>query len=153
MGTNANPSPKPPLPPALLQYARQMRHEGTDAEAKLWWLLRDRHLAGFKFRRQTPIGGYILDFYCHEAKLGIELDGGQHSEAERAQYDEGRTEALGKLGIRILRFWDNDMLECPDVLLEHIYDVLMQLDAGRPHPDPLPKGEGEDRTALGPGSG
>jgi very-short-patch-repair endonuclease len=98
--------------------------------------LRDRRLAGFKFRRQAPIGGYILDFYCHDAKLGIELDGGQHSEAERAQYDEGRTEALGKLGIRILRFWDNDMLKYPDVVLEHIYDVLMQLHAGRPHPDP-----------------
>ena len=75
---------KPPLPPALLARARELRQSGTDAERLVWQLVRNRQLDGWKFRRQHPIGRYILDFYCYEARLGIELDGGQHAEPDQA---------------------------------------------------------------------
>src|SRR5688572_29333712 len=63
-------------------------------------------LQGFKFRRQVPIAGYIIDFYCHDAHLGVELDGGQHNDEEGKRYDDGRTAALGKIGVRVIRFWN-----------------------------------------------
>ena len=117
---------KPPIPAHLLEFARRMRAEPTDTETKLWWLLRNRRLAGFKFRRQVPVGSYILDFYCHEARLAVEADGGQHSEPGQAAYDARRTEYLKKLGIRVLRFWDNDVLKHTDSVLEAIYRELTE---------------------------
>jgi very-short-patch-repair endonuclease len=83
---------KPPTPERQLEHARKMRHEQTDAEKRLWWILRDRRLGEFKFRRQVPVGPYILDFYCHEGKLAVEADGGQHSEPQTASYDARRTD-------------------------------------------------------------
>jgi very-short-patch-repair endonuclease len=116
--------PKPPLDPRLLSHARAMRSDPTDAEAKLWQLLRNRRLAGFKFRRQVPVAGYVVDFYCHEAKLGVELDGGQHNDDEGAEYDRGRTKALERSGVRVLRFWNPDVFRYTDAVLEHIYEML-----------------------------
>jgi very-short-patch-repair endonuclease len=96
----------------------------TDAEAKLWHLLRDRRMAGFKFRRQHPLGRYILDFYCHEALLVVELDGGQHTEAKQMAYDERRTGFLASQGVRVLRFGDHDMLKWPEAVAEQVYRAL-----------------------------
>jgi very-short-patch-repair endonuclease len=115
---------KPPADARLLTFARDMRREPTDAERKLWQRLRNRQLAGFKFRRQVPFAGYVLDFYCDDAKLSIELDGGQHNDPKGLEYDEGRTKALDKLGIRVLRFWDPDVLKDIDAVLERVLEYL-----------------------------
>lgn len=126
---------KPPLDPLLLAYAREMRHEGSDAERKLWHLLRDRRLMGFKFRRQVPIGGYVVDFYCHEAQLGVELDGGQHNDDEGIAYDDGRSKSLARSnGVRIIRYWNPDVLTNTDVVLEDIYRFLTDLTLQPPSP-------------------
>ena len=140
--SDSSPQPKPPLDPRLLAFARSMRHDQTNAEARLWQLLRNRRLAGFKFRRQVPIGGYIVDFYCHEARLGVELDGGQHNDDAGRRYDEGRDAALAKSGIRIVRFWDPDVLKHADVVLGHIYGLLTDLSLRPPSPQPSPGGRG-----------
>jgi very-short-patch-repair endonuclease len=92
-----------------LDRRRDLRRHATDAEAALWSELRDRRLAGFKFRRQHPCGPYILDFYCAEAALAIELDGGQHYEEAVAAYDEERTAFVRWRGIEVLRF-PNDVI-------------------------------------------
>src|SRR5437867_4471727 len=89
--------------PRLLEYARRMRREPTDAEKKLWYVLRGGRM-GFHFRRQVPIAEYIADFYCVAASIIVEADGGQHYEPRQRQYDAERTEAFGKRGIRVLRF-------------------------------------------------
>jgi len=93
-------------------------------EKKLWRYLRDRRLARAKFRRQHPIGPYIVDFYCDEARLAIELDGGGHGHEEEAAYDALRTSELAKLGIRVLRFWNNDVTGNLDGVLKTILDAL-----------------------------
>ena len=110
------------LPPDLLTFAHALRTNQTDAETKLWWLLKDRRLRSMKFRRQHPIPPYVVDFYCHDAHLVIEVDGGQHSEARR--YDEERTAFLGSLGIRVMRFWNNEVLQSTDAVLEAIWREL-----------------------------
>jgi very-short-patch-repair endonuclease len=79
----------------------------TDAERRLWFALRDRRLAGYKFRRQHPIGGFIVDFACTKHHLVVEADGGQHSESES---DARRTAKIEAMGWRVLRFWNNDIL-------------------------------------------
>lgn len=89
--------------------ARKLRRSGTKAEQKLWRALRDRGLAGAKFRRQTPIGPYVVDFVCFDARLVIEIDGGQH--ANNNQQDERRTAWLQSEGYRVIRFWNNDVIE------------------------------------------
>ena len=102
--------------------ARELRNAATDAERALWQHLRGRRLTGFKFRRQYPIAGYIVDFVCVEAKLVIELDGGQH--ADQQDYDAERTRRLEINGYRVLRFWNDDvLLRTADVLEE----ILRQL--------------------------
>jgi very-short-patch-repair endonuclease len=87
----------------LRHRARDLRNNTTDAERALWRVLRGRQLQGFRFRRQVPIGGFIADFVCPQAKLIIELDGGQH--AERSEYDAARTSRLEAMGYRVLRYW------------------------------------------------
>src|SRR5699024_7985983 len=86
--------------------ARQLRQDSTDVEQMLWRQLRGRRLQGWKFRRQHPIGAYVLDFYCAEARLAVETDGGQHG--ENKAYDDRWTDWLVKRGIRVLRFWNNE---------------------------------------------
>jgi very-short-patch-repair endonuclease len=108
----------------LTSRARQLRRQATDAETRLWQQLRHRQLGGAKFRRQVPVGGYILDFYCWEAKLGIELDGGQHLQQEA--YDQKRTEALAGLGIRVLRFWNDVVLTEMEAVVRVILEELDQ---------------------------
>ncbi len=108
------------------QFARKLRKEQTDAERRLWWNLRNRQLDGWKFRRQFPIGDYIVDFVCIDAKLIIELDGGQHS--EQGDYDEQRTRKLEKDGFVVLRFWNNDVLTNSEGVIEEILRMLHPTD-------------------------
>src|SRR5450432_3926371 len=126
----------------LLNFARQMRSSSTDAEAKLWSILRSRSLAGFKFRRQHPICGSILDFYCGRRKLAVELDGGQHHDSDNAEYDSLRMQKLNEFGIQVLRFSDRDLLKDPQIVAEEIF---RQLDDKKPSPRPSTgvPGEGE----------
>jgi very-short-patch-repair endonuclease len=107
--------------PKLLQFARDMRKQPTDAEAKLWSILRGRTLAGFKFRRQYQIAGYILDFYCARCRVAVELDGGQHTDPDSIEYDRRRTEKLGEHGIRVIRFSDRDLLKETQLIAEEIF--------------------------------
>ena len=93
----------------------------TDAEKKLWRHLRARQLAGVKFRRQQPMGGYIADFYCPEKKIVIELDGGQHSGNGA---DKIRDEFMEKAGIKVVRVWNNEVLTNINGVLEYILSVI-----------------------------
>ena len=99
-----------------------MRRDPTDAEKLLWLRLRNRQLAGYKFRRQVWLGPYIVDFACWERKLIVELDGGQHVAA--ASYDEARTQWLEHRGYRVVRFWNNEVLLEIDAVLEAVLDNL-----------------------------
>ncbi|HEX6840960.1 MAG TPA: DUF559 domain-containing protein [Stellaceae bacterium] len=89
--------------------ARRLRRDMTDAEKSMWRLLRSRQLAGFKFRRQQPIRRYVVDFVCFSHNLIIEIDGGQH--AEMTIEEEHRSAFLGGEGFRVLRFWNNEVME------------------------------------------
>ena len=107
--------------------ARRLRRDQTDAERRLWSRLRNRALGGFKFRRQVPIGRYVADFACVEAKVIVELDGGQH--ADRIEYDEGRTQVLEQAGFQVLRYWNYQVL----LETEHVIDdILAHLTLSRP---------------------
>jgi very-short-patch-repair endonuclease/gamma-glutamylcyclotransferase (GGCT)/AIG2-like uncharacterized protein YtfP len=128
----------------LRGFARIMRHEATEAEHRLCSQLRDRQLAGFKFRRQVPIEGYIVDFYCMERKLAVELDGGQHFDPEQAAYDQVREEALRAHQIRVLRFQSDLSLKDTDAVLTEILRALEE----EPSPLPSPGVPGEG-VALG----
>jgi very-short-patch-repair endonuclease len=123
------------IQPLTHERARDLRSHPTEVEAKLWQALRGKHMMGHRFRRQQPIGVYIADFACLEAKLLVELDGGQHAEA--ITYDERRTAWLESQGYRVLRFWNNDVMHNMEGVLMRIVDVL----SPPPQPSPL-KGEG-----------
>jgi len=120
-------------------FARKLREQLTDAERTLWARLRNRQLQGVRFRRQQPLGSYIVDFICLERKLIVEVDGGQHNEAKGRQEDRERTKWLQANGYRVLRFWNNDVLMNMEGVLERI-----TLASSHPHPaSPLTKGEGK----------
>jgi len=122
-------------------FARRLRRDMTDAERRLWHHLRRRQLLGSRFRRQFPIGPYIVDFACLEAKLVIEVDGSQHFDATG---DVTRTDCLHERGYRVLRFWNNDVLVRTQQVLAVIHETLS---AAGPHPDLPPQaGEGEKRA-------
>ncbi len=113
-----------PLRTQNQQFAKLLRRNQTDAEKKLWHHLRNRQLAGAKFRRQQPFGPYILDFYCAEARLAIELDGGQHSAPDGIKNDIQRDEYLKKEGVSVLRFWNNQISDEFEGVLELICATL-----------------------------
>jgi very-short-patch-repair endonuclease len=102
--------------------ARHLRGESTDAEQRLWGMLRNRRLGGFKFRRQYALGNYIADFVCIERRLVVELDGSQHADA--AEYDAQRSAWLLKNGYRILRLWNGDLLRDSEIAREAIWAAL-----------------------------
>ena len=150
------------------EFARKLRRNSTDAELKLWYFLRNRNLVGYKFRRQHPLPPYVVDFVCIEAKLIVELDGGQH--LERIPHDEKRTAFLKSKGYCVIRFWNDDALLKTEVVLEEILRILStphlqgahsdaserrSVGAGRapriPHftPNPLP-GNGEREQNRSP---
>jgi len=119
--------------------ARRLRNQATDAEQHLWRHLRRRQLGGHRFRRQVPIDGYIADFACLEARLVVELDGGQHG--DRLRYDEHRDRRISARGFRVLRFWDNQVFQETEAVLQAILDAL---NSNRPHPSLPPQaGEGD----------
>jgi very-short-patch-repair endonuclease len=118
-----------------------LRRNQTDAERVLWFRLRDRRLRGLKFKRQVPIDRYVVDFCCSDARLIIELDGGQH--ATRISEDASRTKILDAMGYLVLRFWNNDVMQNIDGVLEEISNTLKQHRSEPPHPDPLPNGQRE----------
>ena len=126
---------KPPLPTQTLATAKALRSSTTDAEIKLWYHLRAKRLGGLNFRRQHPIPPYIADFYCEALRLVVELDGSQHDE----DVDRARTQALERQGLVILRFWDNQVLQETEAVLEAILNFARDRTLS---PTPPPEGEG-----------
>ena len=115
----------------LIPRARELRSNPTDAERRLWRALRQRRLEGYKFRRQVPLGPYIVDFMCREQRLVIEVDGAQH--AEQVEYDRARDTWLATEGFRVLRFTDREVLMELDSVEEAIW-VSLQWDSRQPPP-------------------
>ena len=104
--------------------ARALRNNLTDAERRLWQKLKRRQIATLKFRRQQPIGAFIVDFVCFERRVIVEVDGGQH--AEQVPYDEQRTRWLEAQGYLVLRFWNNDVLANTEAVAQAIRDAVEQ---------------------------
>lgn len=112
----------------IFQRARALRDKETPAEKELWKYLKGKKLDGFKFRRQHPIGRYILDFYCHEKKLVVELDGGYHEDELQKQYDENRTLDLQSAGLKVIRFQNEEMFQDLETVLWKIRNELIDFD-------------------------
>lgn len=113
--------------------ARSLRRDMTAAERALWALLAKRGVDGYKFRRQVPIGRFIVDFVCHEARLVVEVDGGQHDRSSEQEVQ--RTDFLVTQGYHVLRFWNNEVLGNP----EGVHAVISEeLRRHHPHPNPPP---------------
>lgn len=109
---------------STLKHAKELRSSETEAEKKLWSLLRNRQLQGKKFRRQHALSNYVLDFYCNECKLAIELDGDTHKQKSTLEYDNARTEFLDRSGITVLRFWNHQVIKEPKKVLEKIEEYF-----------------------------
>ena len=125
----------------LLDKAKQLRSNQTDAEQKLWYHMRAHRFMGLKFKRQKPVGRYIVDFICEEHKLIVELDGGQH--ADQTSYDAKRDDWLRSEGYAVLRVWNNEVMQEMEAVLERIRLALS--------PDPSPaSGRGEQDNPLSP---
>ena len=113
--------------PTIFQHAEVLRSQMTSAEGKLWEQLAGKKMDGFKFRRQHPINIFIADFYCHQKKLVIELDGGIHNEQDQSEYDIGRSEELTKLGIKVIRFTNEEVMNNMESVLKSIREMLKGL--------------------------
>jgi very-short-patch-repair endonuclease len=124
--------------------ARRLRRNQTNAERKLWFRLRDRRLGGWKFRRQFPLDRFVVDFFCADAHLIIELDGGQH--AVRSEADTKRTMILEATGYLVLRYWNSDVMQNLDGVLEDIALTLEQHRCEPPHPTLSPPGRGSAQS-------
>lgn len=112
----------------LKQIVRNIRKEPTFSEKKLWMHLRNKQLDGIKFRRQHPVDGFIVDFYCPSARLAIELDGGVHVDSEQASYDLLRQKELAEQGVKVIRFWNSEVDGKIDAVLQTILaEVQKQL--------------------------
>ena len=147
--------------PDILRYepalrAKDSRFFSTWAEKLMWSWLRNRRLGGYKFRRQHPFGECVLDFFCNEAMLSIELDGSQHGQPGERRRDFARTKFLEKCGVKELRFWNSQLKRNKEMVRATIFRALqarapkplpdytrpMSSGGERPHPNPLPRGEG-----------
>ena len=133
--------------------ARRLRRASTQAELRLWRLLRHRQLHGFKFRRQHPIPPFVLDFYCHEARLAIELDGGQHNEPETHGQDTARSDHLARKGITVLRFWNHEVLQQERAVLEKVEEALTPTLSQREREPEVRSAEGSCSSSAQRGSG
>ena len=102
--------------------AKTLRKNQTPQEQKLWNILRNRQVLGYKFKRQYPIGNYIVDFVCREEKLVIEIDGGQHNIDKNVLYDQERTLYLQNIGFKVLRFWNDEV----DNNIEGVYQKIIE---------------------------
>jgi very-short-patch-repair endonuclease len=127
---------------ATTDRARTLRSRLTDAERKLWYALRDRRFAGAKFRRQVPVGPYVADFLCYEARLVIEVDGGQHAESAS---DRRRDRWFADNDFRVLRFWNNDVLSNLEGVVTVVADALRVT----PHPARAARGQPLSRKGRG----
>lgn len=125
------------VPAYLVKLTRVLRRRSTSAEALLWECLRDRRLLGAKFRRQHAIGRYVADFYCHETRLVIELDGASHTRQRQREYDALRDRELQRQGLRVLRLKDEVVLESPTRALQTIAQVILE-EGGRDSDPALP---------------
>jgi very-short-patch-repair endonuclease len=108
-----------------LEKARKLRKSVTTAEERAWWLLRNRRLMGLKFRRQHPIGKFVVDFYCSQSRLAVELDGSVHAQPSQARKDAGKNAYLKRLGIRVLRLPNGMVVEDPDSFLRKVREAAM----------------------------
>ena len=106
----------------MQERAKKLRKHNTDVESLLWYFLRNRNLNGYKFKRQVIITPYIVDFICQHKNLIIEIDGSQHF--DNKDYDDARTEFLKSKGYRVIRFWNNEILENIENVLTKILDTL-----------------------------
>lgn len=123
---------------------RDLRNNGTDAEKRLWYHLRNRQVLGAKFRRQHAFDNFVVDFVSFDAMLIIELDGGQH--AEQSVYDQARDAVLAKIGFKVLRVWNNEVFQKFNGIMDTIYfevEKRMTPLARENHPHPHPPLEGE----------
>ena len=116
-----------------ISLARHLRHQPTWAEKPMWRWLRGRRFSGYKFRRQHPQGRYVLDFFCEEARLVVELDGSQHGHPERQRHDAEREAYLASLSIKVLRFWNSSLRRNAESIRNRIFEELQQR---APHPLP-----------------
>ncbi len=133
--------------PSSIQRARRLRSDSTFPERLLWGKLRGQRLAGLKFRRQHPLGSYILDFYCYEAQLAIELDGDSHE--GQYQHDIDRQRWIELQGVRVLRFGNDDVLHDMDAVLTAILRACgIAIDGTRPQPALSRRESGKTGTAL-----
>ena len=123
----------------LIALAKSLRKRTIDAEQLLWRQLRAKHFGGLKFRRQQPIGKYIVDFVCLEKKIIVELDGGQHALLKETQNDTKRDQWFEAQGYKVLRFWDNEVLTNTQGVLE----VIWTFPLNHPPLNPLPSREGK----------
>jgi very-short-patch-repair endonuclease len=138
----------PQFAPRPTRRAQALRNNATDAERALWRHLSRRQLEGFKFSRQIPVGPFVCDFLCRERALVVEVDGGQHADSER---DAKRTAYLESEGYRVIRFWNNEVLENVDGVLRLILNQLQRLPPRFTRP-PLPlAGAKEPRSGEGVG--
>ncbi len=118
-----------PYNPYLIKYARQLRNHSTKSEILLWHFLKNKQLLGYDFHRQKPVENYILDFFCHEVMLGIELDGSSHLKEEVKQKDIKKEEDLARLGITVLRFDDAEVLIETEFVLKKIERFILDFEA------------------------
>ena len=112
--------------PDIFDKAKGLRAEMTEAEIKLWYKLRKNQLLGYKFRRQHPIFLFIVDFYCHKAKLVVEVDGKVHEDPDQQEYDEQRTYELEHLGLTVIRFSNEEVLNNIDHVIQQIQEQLQK---------------------------
>ena len=132
---------KSTIPRYIIRPARQLRQRKPPQEDALWTFLRDRSLVGAKFRRQHPLGRYIVDFYCHEASLAVELEGSIHEQEGQREYDAVRREVIEQLGVRLVVIKNEGLTRNPEGVLSRLQEAL-----NHPHPRPLsPKERGDWR--------
>lgn len=131
------------VPRDILEKARNLRKNQTRLEEIMWTVLRNRNFCGLKFRRQHPVGNFILDFYCLEKKIAVEIDGSQHEEAENKKRDERRTRFLNAQGIRVLRFSNADVFTNLEGVLQTLYEEIFS-------PSPQPSPGGSEGSEAGP---
>jgi very-short-patch-repair endonuclease len=113
--------------PEIFKRAGELRKNMTEAERKLWSLLRKKQVGGKKFRRQHPVKTFIVDFYCHECKLVVEVDGNIHQLEEQKEYDNERTYELEQLGLKVIRFTNDQVLQQPEMVIARIKETIRML--------------------------
>ena len=126
---------------AKVEQARELRQEMTSAETVIWDELRNRKFLGLKFRRQQIIDGFIVDFYCEQAKLVVEIDGSVHDTTEQQTYDEHRNKVFNAKGISVVRFSNDDVLSKTELSLDKLQKILNDL-------IPSPGGEGWPKAGV-----